>query len=319
MPGPGPGRAGRLHIKIAALLFFMALASLLAYHAHVGAESLCSAYQEPVSDHFDGEFFFNPVSSATPPVNPGEEPKRKEFGWFWLRYAFGINMQEWPKAADIVPGKPPAPRAPKGSIVITPVGHGTFLIQMDGVNILTDPIWSDRCSPVYWAGPKRYRAPGIRFEDLPPVNVVLVSHNHYDHLDVPTLKRLSGKGVRRSITTLGNRGLICDAGIPVVDEVDWWQSLRISENVTVAVVPARHFSSRTLWDRNRTLWGGFVVSGPSGNVYYSGDTGYGPPFPGDSKEVLACPGGTPAHLAFLAEKCRQTPTPEFQRRPHGTC
>ena len=159
-----------------------------------------------------------------------------------------------------------------------PVGHATFLIQMDGINILTDPIWSERCSPVSWAGPRRYRAPGILFDDLPPIDAVLVSHNHYDHLDLPTLERLAGKGVPRAITTLGNRERIREAGLPAVEEIDWWQSVRLSSDVTVTLVPAQHFSSRTLWDRNRTLWGGFVISGPSGNVYFAGDTGYGPHF-----------------------------------------
>ena len=149
---------------------------------------------------------------------------------------------------------------------------------MDGLNILTDPIWSERCSPVSWAGPRRYRSPGIRFEDLPPIDVVLLSHNHYDHLDLPTLKRLAKKGVPRAIAPLGNLDLIQGAGIPHADELDWWQSVRVSPEVTVTLVPAQHFSARTPWDRNKTLWGGFVVSGPSGNVFHAGDTGYGPHF-----------------------------------------
>jgi L-ascorbate metabolism protein UlaG (beta-lactamase superfamily) len=149
---------------------------------------------------------------------------------------------------------------------------------MDEVNILTDPMWSERCSPVSWVGPKRYREPGIRFEDLPPIDVVLVSHNHYDHLDLPTLKRLAKKGTPRSIVPLGNLDLVRGSGIPIVEELDWWQPVRLSADITITLVPAQHFSSRTLWDRNKTLWGGFVISGPSGNVYYSGDTGYGPHF-----------------------------------------
>jgi L-ascorbate metabolism protein UlaG (beta-lactamase superfamily) len=149
---------------------------------------------------------------------------------------------------------------------------------MDEVNILIDPIWSNRCSPVSWAGPKRRTPPGIRFEELPPIDFVLVSHNHYDHLDLPTLKRLAKRGTPSAIVTLGNQDLVQDAGIPTVHALDWWQSVRLSPDVTVTLVPAQHFSSRTLWDRNKTLWGGFVVSGQSGNVFYSGDTGYGPHF-----------------------------------------
>lgn len=149
---------------------------------------------------------------------------------------------------------------------------------MDGFNILTDPIWSDRCSPVSWAGPRRHKEPGIRFEDLPPIDAVLVSHNHYDHLDLPTLRRLAERGAQRSVVTLGNLSLVRGAAIPIIEELDWWQSVRLSPDVSVTLVPAQHFSSRTPWDRNKTLWGGFVISGPSGNVFFAGDTGYGPHF-----------------------------------------
>jgi L-ascorbate metabolism protein UlaG (beta-lactamase superfamily) len=149
---------------------------------------------------------------------------------------------------------------------------------MDGQNILTDPIWSERCSPISWAGPRRRTPPGIRFEELPPIDAVLVSHNHYDHLDLPTLSRLAEKGVLRAVVPLGNLDLVRGTGIPNVEERDWWQTVRLSAEVTVTLVPAQHFSSRTLWDRNETLWGGFVVSGLSGNLFFAGDTGYGPHF-----------------------------------------
>jgi L-ascorbate metabolism protein UlaG (beta-lactamase superfamily) len=231
---------------------------------------------QQVSDHFDGHLYFNP-GVPEPPLSPGQEQKRSRSGWIW-RWIFGTDWPEWPEVMNVAPGTPPATLVPKGSLSVTPVGHATFLIQMDGINILTDPIWSERCSPVSWAGPKRHRKAGIRFEELPPVDVVLVSHNHYDHLDLPTLKRLAEKGVPRSIIPLGNLDLIQNTGIPRTDELDWWQSVRLSPDVTVTLVPAQHFSARTLWDRNKTLWGGFVVSGPSGNVFYAGDTGYGPHF-----------------------------------------
>jgi L-ascorbate metabolism protein UlaG (beta-lactamase superfamily) len=256
----------------------MALLAIISFQTRAAAEPMCAAYAEPVSDHYDGELYFNPDSNSPLPARPAEEPQRRSFGWFWLRFMFGIDRPQWPPNVSASPGARPATRVLKGTLIITPIGHGTFLIQLDGLNILTDPIWSDRCSPVSWAGPKRHRAPGIRFEDLPPIDAVLISHNHYDHLDIPTLERLAKQGARRSITTLGNRDLIRETGIPVVDELDWWQTLSLSEDVTVTVVPAQHFSSRSLWDRNRTLWGGFVISGPSGSVYYSGDTGYGPHF-----------------------------------------
>ncbi len=188
----------------------------------------------------------------------------------------GLNGRSKPM---FLPGPPPVARAPEGSLYVTPVGHATFLIQMDGVNILTDPMWSERCSPVSWVGPKRYSEPGIRFEDLPPIDVVLVSHNHYDHFDLPTLEGLAKKGMPRAIVPLGNLDLMRSTGIATVDELDWWQSVRLSSNVTITLVPAQHFSARTLWDRDRTLWGGFVISGPSGNVYYCRRHGIWSPFP----------------------------------------
>lgn len=257
-------------------IFLLALTCFLLPHGQAQELGSSPGKAQPVSDHFDGHLYFNP-GVHHPSPSPGQEQTRSRPGWIW-RWIFGAEWPEWPKAKEFTPGTPPMTRVPKGMLSITPVGHATFLIQIDGVNILTDPIWSERCSPVSWAGPKRYTGAGIRFEDLPPIDVVLVSHNHYDHLDLPTLKRLAEKGVLRSIVPLGNLDLIEETGIPHTDELDWWQSVRLSSDVTVTLVPAQHFSARTLWDRNKTLWGGFVVSGPSGNVYHAGDTGYGPHF-----------------------------------------
>jgi L-ascorbate metabolism protein UlaG (beta-lactamase superfamily) len=227
----------------------------------------------PASDHFDGKLYFNPSVRSI----QASGSSRGSYRWLW-RWMLGINQPEWPDAKEQSISQPLIPAVSKGSTRITSIGHATFLIQMDGVNILTDPIWSDRCSPVSWAGPKRHQKPGMRFEDLPPIDVVLISHNHYDHLDVPTLKRLAKKGSTLAIVPLGNFDLVKGAGIPVVHELDWWQSNSISRGVKVTLVPAQHFSSRSPWDRNKTLWGGFVISGPSGNFFFAGDTGYGPHF-----------------------------------------
>lgn len=254
-------------------LTLIALTCLLAPHAGAHESGDRPGNIRPVSDHFDGRHYFNPgLYEPSPSAEPVQGRSRPAWIWRWM---FGPEWPKWREVKDNAPGPPPAERVPKGKLVVTPVGHATFLIQMDGVNLLTDPIWSERCSPVSWAGPKRYRAPGIRFEDLPPIDAVLVSHNHYDHLDLPTLGRLAEKGVPRAITPLGNGDLIGEAGISHTEELDWWQSVRLTSDVTVTLVPARHFSMRTLWDRNQALWGGFVVSGPSGHVFHAGDTGYG--------------------------------------------
>ena len=249
------------------------------------------------SDHFDGDRYFNPDYLTS--------DSRKESGWgFWRGFRYWITMidwPEWPAFVEFPPGPPPAARVPKGTLRITSIGHSTFLIQMDGLNILTDPIWSDRCSPVSWAGPRRHSRPGLALEDLPPIDAVLVSHNHYDHLDLPTLKQLGEKGAPRLLVPLGNGTLVRDSGIPAVDELDWWQTAHLSSDHTVTLVPAQHFSSRTLWDRNRALWGGFVLSGPSGNVYFCRGYGIRPPFSRDRPPFPADQGGPPPDFTIPAE------------------
>ncbi len=264
-------------VKLGLGLFILFLVIACSLLLPMGNKERGTVKDKQTSDHFDGKAFFNPDTYSSSASSHGQAQQRSRSWWIW-RLIFGTDWPEWPRASDSLPSPPPLQRLPEGAFRITAVGHATFLIQMDGLNILTDPIWSERCSPVSWAGPRRHKKPGIRFEDLPLIDIVLVSHNHYDHLDLPTLKHLAKKGVKHALASLGNADLIRDTGIPNVEEFDWWQSTRISQDVTVTFVPARHFSSRSLWDRNKTLWGGFVISGPSGNVYFAGDTGYGPHF-----------------------------------------
>ncbi len=257
---------------LSVFILSLVLGCILPLAARVSEPHLDAEKSSLVSDHFDGTRYSNPHAPQNPPSPPGQA-----FRWLW-KWVFRTNFSTWPKQTDFLPGVPPVSQASDSSLFITAVGHGTFLIQMDGVNILTDPIWSERCSPFSWVGPKRKHEPGIRFEDLPPIDVALVSHNHYDHLDLPTLKRLAETGMPRAVVPLGNMSIMERSGIPNIEELDWWQSVNLTSNITITLVPAQHFSGRTLWDRNKSLWGGFVISGPSGNVLYSGDTGYGPHF-----------------------------------------
>ena len=161
------------------------------------------------------------------------------------------------------------------SLIITYVNHSTFLIQVDSMNILTDPVWSDRVSPFSFAGPKRMRPPGISFDDLPPIDVVLISHNHYDHLDVATLKKIKERFNPWILTPLGVDLYLKELGITRTIHIDWWNYTNMSPTLSVYAVPAQHFSGRGLFDRDKTLWAGFVITTVHGNIYFAGDTGYG--------------------------------------------
>jgi L-ascorbate metabolism protein UlaG (beta-lactamase superfamily) len=224
-----------------------------------------SRHEGPVSDHFDGERFFNEVA-----VDHG-------LGAF-VRWRLTRRPDVWPDWIDSEPGPPPPSRVDGDGLRVTLVNHATVLVQTAGVNVLTDPIWSERCSPVQWAGPRRHRVPGIRFEDLPPIDAVVVSHNHYDHLDLDTLARLQAAHAPRFLVGLGSAGLLARAGIDDAIELDWWEGHELRPGFTIHAVPARHFSSRGLFDRNRTLWCGFVLAAPGGSVYFAGDSGLGPHF-----------------------------------------
>jgi L-ascorbate metabolism protein UlaG (beta-lactamase superfamily) len=170
-------------------------------------------------------------------------------------------------------------RPRSNELLWTFVNHSTVLIQSPGFAFLTDPIWSDRTSPVSWAGPKRVRAPGLAFDALPELDFVLVSHNHYDHMDLPTLKKLSEQFDIPNFVPLGDGETLRRAGVKQVVEMDWWQSHEVKSRrsgkaARITFVPAQHWSSRWPWDRNLSLWGGFVVEADGATVYYSGDTGW---------------------------------------------
>jgi L-ascorbate metabolism protein UlaG (beta-lactamase superfamily) len=156
------------------------------------------------------------------------------------------------------------PPGPGDGIRLTWLGHASWLVQLDGVSLLVDPVLSERIVPRI----RRNVAPGLSFEGLPRIDAALVSHSHYDHLDLPTLERLRAP----IVSGLGLAKLFRDKGLAAA-ELGWWGSVRLGD-VTVTFVPAQHWSRRGLTDTNRTLWGGFVIEGPSGRVYHAGDTGW---------------------------------------------
>jgi L-ascorbate metabolism protein UlaG (beta-lactamase superfamily) len=156
---------------------------------------------------------------------------------------------------------------------VTWVGHSTVLIQLDGVSFLTDPQWSDRASPVGFAGPRRVTPPGVPFEALPPIDFVVVSHDHYDHLDLPTVKRLAAAHRPRFLVPLGMRAWFAENGVAEVDELDWWESRQV-RGLTVTCVPVQHWSQRSPWDLNRRLWSGWAVAGRDRRFFFAGDTAY---------------------------------------------
>jgi L-ascorbate metabolism protein UlaG (beta-lactamase superfamily) len=166
-------------------------------------------------------------------------------------------------------------RENKDKFTITWIGHSTLLIQIDGMNILTDPIWSDRCSPVQFAGPKRHVPPGVKLEDLPPIDAVIISHNHYDHLDRLTVQYFGDNVL--FFVPLGIGNFLEDLGITNYEELDWWDEINFN-GLKIACVPAQHFSNRGMFDRNKTLWCGWVVQGKTESIYFAGDTGYFPGF-----------------------------------------
>src|SRR5271154_972872 len=227
------------------------------------------SYSGPPSDHFNGEFFFNPLNG---------HPRAAKGVIHWLA---NRKPGPWRKWVDSAPGPIPPDRVSDGAIRATFIGHSSVLIQLDGINILCDPIWSKRASPFSWIGPKRHRPPGISFEHLPKIDLVLQSHDHYDHFDVPTLRRIASQSHPSFAVPLGVAQRLLSKKIAVdsqITELDWWQSAQFSESLRITAVPARHFSGRGLRDRNKTLWCGYVIETPSGTVYFAGDTAYGSHF-----------------------------------------
>jgi L-ascorbate metabolism protein UlaG (beta-lactamase superfamily) len=231
-------------------------------------------YRGPASDHFDGARFFNPDNDAdTNVVAPGGGGRA---GFLWRQATGRDGRPQWPTSVTVAPSRPAA-RVHGDAMVATWIGHATVLVQTAGLNILTDPVYSDRAGPLGF-GPKRVAAPGVAFDDLPPIDLVLLSHNHYDHLDLATLRRLWRRDRPQIVTPLGNDAILRAHGI-AAKAADWGESLPVQGHggalVEVTVTRNHHWGSRWFTDRNRALWSSFVVRLPGGNVFFAGDTGWG--------------------------------------------
>lgn len=225
----------------------------------------------PLSDHCDGTHFFNPA---------GRLPMRgfSELPRWWYQRVVRRRFSPWPSSV-------PAPRAPvlpagvpAGQLALTFIGHSTFLLQLPGLNILTDPVFASRAGPLGLLGPKRIRPPALRLGQLPRIDVVLLSHCHYDHLDLAALRWLARQHRPAIVTTLGNRAWLEARGVGRVTELDWWQSHHPATGLEAICTPAQHFAARTPWDRNRTLWGGFMLRTAPGLLFFAGDSGWAPHF-----------------------------------------
>jgi L-ascorbate metabolism protein UlaG (beta-lactamase superfamily) len=215
--------------------------------------------------HFDGNRFFNP-----------DAPQALGFRDL-IRWKLSTRPERSPRFVSDVEQTIPPHRIEGPELRITFVNHSTLLLQQKGLNILTDPIWSERTSPFSWIGPRRHRIPGVSWEDLPPIDTVLLSHNHYDHLDLPTLRRLAARGNSTYIVPIGVAKLLRSNNIGPVHELDWGESLALP-GFTIHSVPALHFAGRGLFDRNATLWCGYMIESQGQLVYFAGDTAFGPHF-----------------------------------------
>ena len=219
----------------------------------------------PFPRHFDGARFYNPDG-------------RRALGLAQVfRWKLFSRPERSPAFLSDVEQSVPLGRVEDGSLRITLVNHSTVLLQHRGCNLLTDPIWSERASPLSWIGPRRRRKPGVSWEHLPPIDIVLISHDHYDHLDLPTLRRLAARGDSTFIVPARVAPRLRSASIGPAHELDWGESLSL-RGFTIHCVPAHHFSGRGINDRNTTLWCGYAIESRENLVYFAGDTAFGDHF-----------------------------------------
>ena len=240
----------------------------------------CSERPYPKSDHFNGKTFFNPDSTY-----------QKKSLWDVMHWRFTGERPEW-KYKEVRTLERIPENTTRDSVKITWINHSTFFIQIDSFTILTDPVWSERVSPVSFAWPKRYHKPTVSLDELGRVDLVIISHNHYDHLDISTLDSLKKLYNPKILFPLGDEELMADAQLNNSRAMDWWQTEKLGP-LTITFTPARHWSARGIFDRFASLWGSYRIDGGPKSLYFAGDTGYGPHF----KQIREKMG--PVDIAFL--------------------
>lgn len=245
------------------MLFVTILAAIPIIFVTVGSLISAPKYKGPLSDHFNGKKFHN-IDGV----------KAKGFKDIFRMMAQRPKRGPWTEIQTQKRQADPPARVTEG-MKLTFINHSTFLIQVAGLNILTDPVWSKRVSPFQWAGPKRMRPPGLSMDQLPPIDIILLSHNHYDHLDLPTVQSLVKKCQPRFITPLGVGQFVEQRAEGTAIDLDWWDSFDFNDQVKISAVPAQHFSGRGILDRDATLWCGYIIDTPYLKIYFAGDSGYG--------------------------------------------
>lgn len=222
-----------------------------------------SYYKGAKSDHFDGKVFSNLKVNAT-----------KSF-YDVLKWQWSKTPGFWPKQIHLENYDKPPAIVNDENLRVSFVGHATVLIQIAGLNILTDPVWSKRVSPLSFIGPRRVVDAGVKIEDLPKIDLILISHNHYDHLDLETLDKIAIRDRSQIIVPLGNDTIIKKHNSLLdVKAYDWDDVVVINDKVKIHLEPAQHWSARGLFDRNKALWSAFTIETIYGNIYFAGDTGF---------------------------------------------
>lgn len=248
-------------LKMLAVIMLFIILLLIGLLSYMSSQTP-DFYQGRISNHFDGKYFYNPEKNYQ---------DKKSFALF--KWWFNRQRAKWPSFVENIYQPQLADILKSNEVRITFINHSTVLIQTKDLNILTDPVWSKRVSPFSFMGPERVRKPGVSLDELPSIDLVVISHNHYDHLDVETLQRLAKKFHPVILVPLGNKAFLARYKIDNVVEMNWWNNYKI-KSAKITFLPTRHWSARWLNDKFRTLWGSYGIEVENKKIYFAGDTGF---------------------------------------------